>query len=354
MVLGAGSLPTRGRMRPHQHRISSYRAPMKSLSFLATSLLLSTTALAGDIQVTGVGQVIGIDPDPLTGALAGVTVGDSFEMTVEVFDTPTILGFGARTYPVDEAAGGVVVGPVTFGYDTPSQELVIVNGAFSGDQLTVGVEIDAPGNLLAIMLLTDASGLTLPTEDLSQLVGMTFVQPPTSLVAGINPDDGSSSPTVVVQLTEIRIDDGGTIGGGSGPYCTAAPNSTGGLGMLTATGSFVASDNDVTLNVSGLPANTFGFFVNSQTPGFVVGPAGSAGNLCLGGGIGRYIRPGQIQNGGAAGAFSMALDLTQTPTPSGPVSVVAGETWNFQAWHRDTTGGLATSNFTNGFRVEFQ
>lgn len=327
---------------------------MKLPSILAPTLILTASAFAGDIKVTGIGQVISIDPSPLTGALAGVSIGDSFEMTVEVFDTPTILGFGARTYPIDGASGGVDVGPVSLDYDTPTQDLAIVNSMFAGDQLTAGVELDAPGGLLAVMLLTDATGLTLPTEDLSQLVGMTFVQPPTSLVAGISPANGANSPTIVVQLSEIRIGDGGVISGGSGPYCTAAPNSTGSSGVLNATGSFVASANDVTLNVSSLPPNTFGFFVTSQTQGLTVGPAGSAGNLCLGGAIGRYTRPGQILNGGAAGAFSMALDLTQTPSPSGPVAVLAGETWNFQAWHRDTLGGQATSNFTNGFRIDFQ
>ncbi|MEM8712246.1 MAG: hypothetical protein AAGG01_14950, partial [Planctomycetota bacterium] len=187
----------------------------------------------------------------------------------------------------------------------------------------------------------------------SQLVGTTFTQPPTSMVAGISPSSGAMSPTVVVQLDEIRIGDGGTSGGGTGAYCAAAPNSTGASGALNATGSFVAAANDVTLNASSLPANAFGFFITSQTQGFVSGPAGSAGNLCVGGAIGRYVAPGQIQNAGSAGAFSLALDLTQTPTPNGLVSVAAGETWNFQAWYRDSSGGQPTSNFTSGFRIDF-
>ena len=38
----------------------------------------------------------------------------------------------------------------------------------------------------------------------------------------------------------------------------------------------------------------------------------------------------------------------------GAVAVVAGETWNFQGWHRDAVGGSATSNFTQGVSVTFQ
>ncbi len=76
--------------------------------------------------------------------------------------------------------------------------------------------------------------------------------------------------------------------------------------------------------------------------------------LCLTGSIGRYVGPGQIRNSGATGEFSLALNLTQHPTPSGFVSVLAGDTWNFTAWYRDAVGGVATSNFTNGRSILFQ
>ena len=82
-------------------------------------------------------------------------------------------------------------------------------------------------------------------------------------------------------------------------------------------------------------------------------PGGSQGVLCLGGSIGRYVGPGQIKNTGAIGAFSLALDLTQTPTPIGFVAIAAGETWHFTTWHRDAVGGVATSNFTNGLSIAF-
>lgn len=328
---------------------------MKPLALILAPIVLATTALAGDIQVTGVGQVVSIDPSPLSGTFAGVSVGDSFEMVVEVFDTPAVLGFGARTYPVDAAAGGLTVGPASVSYRSSSEPLTIVNSSFTGDQLAIGVDLDAPGDLLGVMLLTDTTGLALPTEDLSQLVGTTFTQPPTSLVAGVSPGNGANAPTIVVQLSEIRISGGGTPGGGgTGPYCTAIPNSTGSPGTLTATGSFTAADNDVTLTATSLPANTFGIFVTSRIQGFVFAPGGSVGNLCLGGAIGRYNAPGQILSSGAGGSFSMALDLTRTPTPNAFVAVAAGETWNFQAWHRDFVSGVSTSNFTNGYQIDFQ
>lgn len=135
-------------------------------------------------------------------------------------------------------------------------------------------------------------------------------------------------------------------------YCTTVANSTGVSGNLTATGSSTALDNDVTLVASDLPTFAFGYFIVSQTQGFVVNPGGSAGNICLAGSIGRAVG-GAILNTGVVGTMTAVADLTAIPQPTGPVAVMAGETWNFQAWHRDAVGGVATSNFTNGLSILF-
>jgi hypothetical protein len=136
-------------------------------------------------------------------------------------------------------------------------------------------------------------------------------------------------------------------------YCSANPNSTGTAASITALGSVSAAANALTLSASALPLHAFGFFMTSRTQDFIANPAGSQGNLCLGGASGRFVGPGQVQSSGAAGRFSLALDLTQQPTPTGPTIVVAGETWSFQAWYRDSLGGQATSNFTNGVVITF-
>ena len=137
-------------------------------------------------------------------------------------------------------------------------------------------------------------------------------------------------------------------------YCVANSNSTGRPGMITVTGSPFAADNSFALTASGLPTASFGYFLTSRTQGFVANPSGSAGNLCLSGSIGRYVGPGEIQNSGPSGSFTLALDLTQVPQPNGFVAVVAGETWNYQTWFRDAIGGSATSNFTDGVSVSFR
>jgi hypothetical protein len=137
-------------------------------------------------------------------------------------------------------------------------------------------------------------------------------------------------------------------------YCTANPNSTGQTGLMSASGTNVVANNDLTLEASRLPNNAFGYFLTSTTEAFTPLPGGSLGNLCLGGAIGRYTGPGQVLNTGGTGSFSLLIDLNQVPTPTGFVVVTAGDTRSFQCWHRDSVGGLAVSNFTDGYRVMFQ
>ena len=79
-----------------------------------------------------------------------------------------------------------------------------------------------------------------------------------------------------------------------------------------------------------------------------------SGVLCLTGQIGRFSGPGQIQNSGAAGTFSLALDLTGGWPVAGVQAPSVGETWRFQTWFRDSAGGQATSNFTDGISILFQ
>jgi len=145
-----------------------------------------------------------------------------------------------------------------------------------------------------------------------------------------------------------------SVGGIGDAYCSqAVANSTGMVAVASATGSRVRAHDDVTLWATRLPPKSFGYFLASRHRGLAHQPGGSAGVLCLGGPIGVFVGPGQIRNSGTAGSFSIAIDLGRMPLPAGTVSAVAGETWNFQAWFRDSVAGGVTSNFTNGHSVTF-
>ena len=135
-------------------------------------------------------------------------------------------------------------------------------------------------------------------------------------------------------------------------YCSAAANSTGATGAMSAFGLTSVAANDVTITASNLPPAQFGIFATSQTQGFVPGAGGTSnGNLCLGGSIDRFAGPGEILQADATGEFSLSIDLTNFPNGGGVTSVLAGETRNFQAWHRDQVG--QGSNFTDGIEIVF-
>ena len=110
------------------------------------------------------------------------------------------------------------------------------------------------------------------------------------------------------------------------------------------------TDNDLKLTASQLPANKFGYFITSQTQGFVQGPGNSQGNLCLSGTIGRYVA--LVGSSGPVGRLTIQIDLADMPPPA-QSQVLSGETWNFQAWYRDNNPG-PTSNFTDAVAVTFQ
>lgn len=147
----------------------------------------------------------------------------------------------------------------------------------------------------------------------------------------------------------------GTCGTGlGGLYCSpSVPNSTGLPAMIEARGSERILDADFRLLATQLPLNALGYFLCSETPGFIFQPGGSQGNLCLSGDIGRVVG-GQILSSGFFGSFAIGVDLTDLPQPGGNVAAMAGETWHFQAWFRDAIGGMATSNFTDGWEITFQ
>ncbi len=134
------------------------------------------------------------------------------------------------------------------------------------------------------------------------------------------------------------------------PYCTANVNSSGQAAITRASGSTRVEYNDVTLVAMQLPLFQFGYFLVSQSEGFVPNVGGSQGNLCLGAPIARYVQ--QLQNSGPQGRFSITIDLNDMPPPV-KTQVFPGDTYYFQAWFRDMNPG-PTSNLTDGLAITFK
>ncbi len=289
-------------------------------------------------------------------AAADPTTGDIVVTWKEQVPNSSLFGVSAQRVSLSGArlwgAAGAAVVPVgPTGADFPGVQvssgrtLITWSEAptFGSDRL-FAVGLDPTGAVVAPAF--DVASTPSVKSRLARAVATTEV----GLIAWS--DERSDSGDILVQALDL---DGGLGAPGlillSG--CPGVPNSTGVGAELRAFGSPVAADNNVTLLASRLPPLSFGFFFTGVAAATVPSPGGSQGTLCLGGSIGRYVGPGQILSSGAAGVFSLALDLTRTPTPTGLVSVGAGETRFFQGWYRDANPGV-TSNFTASLEATFQ
>ncbi len=178
------------------------------------------------------------------------------------------------------------------------------------------------------------------------------------LVIGAFGEDSNSNEINGDQLDNLAENSGAAyafdIGTLSPNYCgLAVPNSSGRSARMSISGSLVAADNTFTLHANGLPLDQFGYFLNSTGQDYVTNPASSQGTLCLGGGapIGRH--HASLQSSSFVGYMEFTLDLTNVPTPAGPTTIQAGQTWNFQCWFRDNNPG-STSNFSDAVSVQFE
>jgi hypothetical protein len=125
-------------------------------------------------------------------------------------------------------------------------------------------------------------------------------------------------------------------------HCPAVANSTGNMGLLQVQGSASLAGPGLQLVASGLPTGATALFLAG--PGRTQLPVGD-GVLCVAAPVLRL--PPVLQVDQLGQAF-LALDLQASPL--GAV-LVAGATWSFQCWHRDT--GPGGSNLTDALEVRF-
>ncbi len=125
-------------------------------------------------------------------------------------------------------------------------------------------------------------------------------------------------------------------------YCSTSPNSVGPGATISATGSTSASANDLTLTAQGAPSNVPGLFFYG--PNETQTPLGN-GWLCVSGSIQRF--PVTTTDGLGSASY-----LVNNLGPFVNGAFVAGSTWKFQYWYRDTGVGLGF-NLTNGLSANF-
>lgn len=338
---------------------------MKALvpaSLTAALFAVSTAAAAPQVcqfgpQIEVLGVVASVQQAPAA-PFDGIAVGDAFALDLN-FAGDVICSSGHGN------SGHIATAPcceMTVGAANGSLDPFLADPCVWGEQaiftptyFVESVVADLPfasGAVRAVLELEDSQNLV--GIELYQIIQDTIFVPSETapgFAARLTLQDPSGTELAVIDLLEV----GGDPGLSMNNYCTANPNSTGLSAFMAFDGSIAVADNDAELFAFNLPPDTFSFFLVSDTQGFIPNVAGSAGNLCVLGGIGRYVGPGQIQNSGPLGEVSLGIDLNSVPKPNGSVSTLPGMTWNFTAWFRDVTpSGTNTSNFADGLTLTFQ
>lgn len=307
---------------------------------------LAVPGLAGDIVVRATGTVTQVAVPPTAGPYAGVQVGDSVELRLEVArqslpNAYTNLGW----YTVDAPVSTLRIGAASDTFSTASLIALSLWNSYAGirDEVFFTNRTLSQGDRVTLALL-DTTDTVFDTHQILYLRG-TY---PAARWATRTFYLDAGGAIIQFSLTEFVI---GSYGPGQIVCAPAVANSTGRPALINATGTGVLAANDLGLEARGLPTNTFGFFLASRTQANVPGAGGSQGRLCLGGAIGRY--QNLVQSSGLSGLIAIPLDTNAIATPTGPVPAVVGERWTFQAWYRDANPA-ATSNFTDAVAVTFE
>ena len=125
--------------------------------------------------------------------------------------------------------------------------------------------------------------------------------------------------------------------------CITTPNSVGPGALMGASGEPSIVLNNLVLETTGLPSNTFGIYLIGQDAAF--SPLG-AGSLCLSGSLQRIGTTQASSNGES----NLPLNL---PLVGGGISIVTGETWRFQHVYRDSSPTGPVFSTSDALRVTF-
>lgn len=247
---------------------------------------------------------------------------------------------GVCTPFIWSAANGVVDLPALGPSGIPTNGSTATGVSADGQQV-IGSHVDTSDPLQFIVetfIWTPSGGAERLSDWLSNQIGSSTFLGNGSLAQ--MSDDGER-----FAQQNLWIDIDATVGTN---YCSQQLNSTGQVGRMGATGSVFVEANDLTLTAENLSLNQFGIFIVGDASAFGVtgGPM-----LCIGGTIGRFQRPGEVVMTGSNGRMSLPVDLTSIPLGPNTVSILAGDTWYFEAWHREPQG---TTSLTDGLEITFE
>ncbi len=129
-------------------------------------------------------------------------------------------------------------------------------------------------------------------------------------------------------------------------YCTSTPNSTGLAAVMWSSGSSSVSTGDLEiygLNVANVWPKVFGIFFYGPNETSV--PFGN-GTMCV---AQPFVRSPVFQS--FKGSIAWPIDYASMSGSIHPIT--PGSVYNFQCWFRDTAGGGAGFDLTDGYRIAF-
>ncbi|HPF14536.1 MAG: hypothetical protein H6830_12940 [Planctomycetes bacterium] len=316
---------------------------------LLSGVVFASPGLAGDLLITFEGHVTQIMGSGMpSGPFVAAQVGDAMRCSLE-FEQPPPLPFDTVFYTADfdslslrigqgEETGNIPAGMIALvGNDVPYPSFPTVD--FLSFQFpTIGL-----GNVS--ILVEDPQGQIFSTNYLSAIPGPRLVPSSSYLeVRYLNTTDGIR--VRLDQMAIYRMEDQGST------YCApAAINSLGVSGTLEANGSDYAAAERLVLLADYLPSQQFALLLAGTAQASPTVPTGSQGNLCIGGTLARFNQLLTNTDNGLTARFD--LDPFEVPLAPGTLPIVAGSTYHFQVWYRDSNPS-PTSNFTEALSVTFQ
>jgi subtilisin family serine protease len=264
------------------------------------------------------------------------------------------------------SAGNNGLGSITYPASLPIVNAVVAVGRdgllTSFSNWGPGTDFAAPGISIYSTDRTGAAGSG--AGDYSFVTGTSFASPYAAGVAALVlsswPD---ASAAQVEQVLRGSCVDAGALGydttygngvvnaraaldvtcGGVSNFCSTSPNSVGPGAVMSVIGAPSVSANAFSLMASGCPPNSFGIFYMGPTATQV--PFGN-GFRCISGPI---VRLPLVQ----ANVFGDAIHQLDIPSLNPAAGIAPGATKRFQFWYRNSAGGGAGFNLSDGLQVRF-
>ncbi|MCP5020477.1 MAG: hypothetical protein GY930_01765 [bacterium] len=329
---------------------------MKSPSILMAALLaLSSTAVAGEIQITQTGSAEGN-----CSWVGGAVWGDFVEVSYTVTTPGTVVTPGQHiSYDINLASFDIRVNGVSTGLTLNNPTTVHIRNDNPGaDGINIFTSPLSSGGAFSCGF--GATAALWNDVDLEQMIGTYNAGPVLTSFDFVFQGAGCFMEVfpeqVIIETPPVGVAfcDPGTV------------NSTGNAAVLSGTwGSGTGSE--LHLECTGGVPGELGYFLVGDTandPGTVV----SNGEFCLIGGMSQFFRynvagttansvglfdaAGVLQNAVGTSTVGSGFDVPNL-IPGSATMIMAGDTWHFQAWHRDTLAGTGQSNFSNGYSVTF-